>query len=151
MITLIAAVAKNGVIGKQGKLPWMIPEELEHFKQMTRDHTIIMGRKTFESIGGPLPFRRNIVLSRAWRDIPGVEVCTSIDSALADANFDAFIIGGAEVFRQAIWLADRMVLSHLRDDFEGDVVFPKISDEWKVVREEERQGFVIKEYVKSQQ
>ncbi len=148
-MTLIAAVSKNGVIGKEGKLPWSIPEELAHFKQMTVGKTVIMGRKTFESIGGPLPFRKNIVLSRTKPLLNGVMVCHDIDGALAEADFDAFVIGGAEIFRQMIWVVDRMLISHIDQDYEGDMVFPRISPDWKIVGEDRRNGFVVKEYAKS--
>jgi len=129
VITIIAAVADNGVIGKGDGLPWHLPADLKHFKQTTRGHTVIMGRKTFDTVGHPLPDRRNIVLSRnAKAKCPGAEVVSSMDSALALAHdaTEVFILGGAEIYRLALPRVDRMVLTHVHANVEGDTHFPEI-------------------------
>ncbi len=132
-IVLIAALSEaNRVIGRQGKLPWHIPEDLKHFKALTRGHPIIMGRKTFTSIldefGGPLPERRNIVLTRRGlpETYPGVETYASLEDAL-EAVRDApvvFIGGGERVYEQTLPLADRLELTLVEGSYEGDTFFP---------------------------
>jgi dihydrofolate reductase len=145
MITIVAALTKDGVIGKENALPWSIPEELAHFRQLTQGHTVIMGRKTFEAIGQPLSERWNIVLSRTKKAIPGVEVCSSVNQAIKSAAGDVFIIGGGQIFKQTIGLADRLVLSHIKKSYAGDVFFPKF-DGWKEIRSQDKGEFVVKEY-----
>lgn len=115
-ITLIAAVAENGVIGNQGEIPWRVPGEMAHFKATTLGHTLIMGRKTFESIGRVLPGRRTIVLTRdpEWHHLEVATARTLHDALqLAGAVDEVFIAGGAEVYAQALPLADRMILSEI--------------------------------------
>ena len=130
-LTLIAAVAKNHVIGAGNALPWRLPEDLKRFKALTLGHPIIMGRKTWESLGRPLPGRTNIVISRsAGFSAPGATVCRGLDQALASAastaNDEIFIIGGAEVYRQALPLAMRLQLTEIDRAFAGDVHFPPV-------------------------
>ncbi|GLU32333.1 dihydrofolate reductase [Trinickia caryophylli] len=126
-LTLIVARARNGVIGRDNQLPWRLPEDLAFFKRTTMGAPIIMGRKTHESIGRPLPGRRNIVVTRdAFRRFDGCETATSIDAALAlaaDAP-EAFLIGGTELYRQAIGHADKLIVTEIDADFEGDATFP---------------------------
>jgi dihydrofolate reductase len=126
-INLIAAVASNGVIGGGNALLWRLPEDLKRFKQLTLGSPIIMGRKTFESIGRPLPGRRNIVVTRnaAWT-ADGVQACSSLDAALAAATGaeEVFVIGGAEIYALALPRADRLLLTELHQAFEGDAFFP---------------------------
>lgn len=127
-ISIIAALGKNREIGKEGKLLWNIPEDLKRFKQLTMGHAIIMGRKTFESIGKPLPERTNIVLSRRNLDIPEVLKASSIEETLAKAREidreEIFIIGGAEIYAQTLPLADRLYLTLIEDQKEADAFFP---------------------------
>ena len=141
-LAMIAAVAKNGVIGQGGALPWHLPEDMKHFRALTTGHAVIMGRKTFESIGRPLPKRRNIVITRARdRLITGCEVANDLLSAVALAESDdacPFIIGGAAIYREAMHLATRLYLTEVDRDVEGDVYFPAVPAEFEVV--ERRRG-----------
>lgn len=139
---LVAAVAQNGVIGAKGKLPWHLPEDLKHFKQVTSGHPVIMGRKTWESIGRPLPNRNNIVVSRreGFR-APGANVAASLEDALAlcaDAG-PVFVIGGSELYRAALPDATGLVLTEIHRAYEGDARFPEINwADWKETRREPR-------------
>ena len=130
MITLIAALAKNRVIGKDNQIPWHLPADLKHFKEMTMGKPVLMGRKTFESIGKPLPGRRNVVISRQ-KDykIVGVEMFCSIEEALIALQNEpeVMVIGGAEIYRQTLPRATRLVLTFVEGEFKGDTYFP----EWK--------------------
>jgi dihydrofolate reductase len=123
MISLIVAYAHNQVMGKDGKMPWHLPADLKHVKEITTGKTIVMGRKTLESIGGPLPNRRNVVLTRN-RDfqMPGVEVVHSKEEVLALG--DVIIFGGAEVYRLFMDDVDRMYITEIDLDVEGDTFFP---------------------------
>jgi dihydrofolate reductase len=128
-ISLIVARARNGVIGRDGSLPWKIPGELAHFKRVTLGHPIVMGRKTWESLGRPLPGRRNIVVTRnADYTVSGAEVVTSLPAALAlcEGVADVFVIGGAELYAQALPLATRAIVTEIDADFDGDAHFPAL-------------------------
>lgn len=129
MISFIVAMSENGVIGVDNHLPWNIPEDLKRFKKVTTGHPILMGRKTFESIGKPLPNRTNIIISRnkEYR-AEGTVTCTSIEEALEWANKapgseEIFVIGGAEIFKMALPMAKRIYLTIVHWPFEGDVHF----------------------------
>lgn len=126
MLSLIVAVAENGVIGRDNALPWHISEDLRYFKQVTSGKTVIMGRKTFQSIGRPLPNRTNIVVSRdPGFAAPGVQVARSLDEALAAAGQgEAVVIGGSSLFAEALGRADRFYLTEIHRAYEGDVHFP---------------------------
>jgi dihydrofolate reductase len=142
MISLIAAMARNRVIGRDGDLPWRLPEDLRHFRALTIGKPVIMGRKTCESLGRALPQRRNLVVTRQkdYKAAEGFTVCTSLEEALA-ACADApeiMVIGGAEIYAQALARADRIYLTVIDHDFEGDAVFPVLGDEWQEVEREER-------------
>ena len=136
IISLIAAMNKKRVIGKNGSLPWKLPEDLRRFKRLTLEHPIIMGRKTFEAIGRPLPGRTNIVLTRDMSyQSPGCTVVHYQDEALARAentkSDEVFIIGGAEIYAQFLPRADKMYLTFVEHDGEGDARFPEFdADEW---------------------
>jgi dihydrofolate reductase len=121
-VTIIAAIAPDGTIGHQGRLPWHLREDLQYFKAVTMGHPIIMGRKTYESIGKPLPGRRNIVLTRG-PVVVGVECFSDLDAALKTCG-DVFIIGGADVYRQALLLADKLLLTEIHARHSGDTKFP---------------------------
>jgi dihydrofolate reductase len=128
-VSLIAAVARNGVIGRGGKLPWHLPADLKRFKELTLGHHVIMGRRTWESIGKALPGRTNVVVSRrANLPPPGVTVVRSLDAALdaarADGDDEAFVIGGGELYAAALRRADRIYLTVVDADVEGDARFP---------------------------
>jgi dihydrofolate reductase len=127
-ISIIAAMAKNRVIGIANTLPWRLPEDLKHFKALTLGHHILMGRKTYESLGRPLPGRTSVVITRS-RDlrIPGCLVVNSIPDAVAacDNDIEIFFIGGEELYRQALDVADRIYLTEINEDFAGDAWFPE--------------------------
>ena len=126
-IYLVAAVAANGVIGREGRLPWHLPEDLKHFKRLTLGHPIIMGRRTWESLGGPLPGREHIVVTRtAGYEAPGAAVASSLDAALALCAGEpvVFVIGGRELFAEALALAAGLVLTEIHRDYQGDTCFP---------------------------
>ena len=127
-VSLIAALAKNRVIGIENRLPWRLPEDLAHFKALTLGHPIVMGRKTFESLGRPLPGRRNIVITRNpdYRP-PGCETAPSIPAAidLCEEAQEIFFIGGAELYKQVLPLVDRMYLTEVQIEAQGDAWFPE--------------------------
>lgn len=139
MINIIAAVARNRAIGFENKLLYWLPNDLKRFKALTTGHTIIMGRNTFESLPkGALPNRRNVVLSRSVKELPGCEVYPTLEEALnsCQADEDIYIIGGARVYEQAISIADRLCLTEIDDlPTEADAFFPDYSD-WKVETKE---------------
>lgn len=127
ILSLIAAMSKNRVIGNQGKIPWHLPEDMTHFKESTMGHSIIMGRKTFDSIGKALPGRKNIVITRnaAWKN-EGLKVVHSLPEALTlcQDEKEVFIIGGAEIYTQAYPHVDRLLFTFIEQDFAGDAFFP---------------------------
>ena len=139
MINIIAAVARNRAIGFENKLLYWLPNDLKRFKALTTGHTIIMGRNTFESLPkGALPNRRNVVLSRSIKELPGCEVYPTLEEALnsCQADEDIYIIGGARVYEQAISMADRLCLTEIDDQpAEADAYFPDYGD-WKVATKE---------------
>lgn len=141
-IALIAAISRNHVLGKDNQLVWHLPKDLRFFKTKTLGYPLIMGRKTFESFGKPLPGRTNIIITRNpdYR-VEGATVVASLDEALREAathNSDTiFIAGGAEIYRQAMPLADTMYLTHIHADLDGDAFFPEFSEEeWQAVAKE---------------
>ena len=143
-LSIIVAIARNGIIGctnedGRGALPWHLPEDLKHFKETTNGHPIIMGRKTWESLGRPLPNRRNMVISRqADYTAAGAEVFASLPAAIAAiGDAPAFIIGGAELYRQALPLAGQLLITEVGLDAEGDTTFPPFSAEWQEVSRNE--------------
>ena len=156
-IILISAVAKNGVIGKSnGEMPWHVKEEFQHFKSTTLGFPIIMGRKTFETLGKPLKGRLNIILSRKpginypFEDVKIFYSLTEAYSYCEKENFEkVFVIGGGEIYSQAMESADEMILSRMKFEAEGDVFFPKFnSEKWEVEKKEDREKFEIFWYVK---
>lgn len=139
MISFIVAMDENRVIGQDNRMPWHLPADLAHFKATTMGHPVVMGRKTFESIGKPLPGRKNIVLTRQtdW-SAGGTEVIHSLDDLPAG---DLFVIGGAEIFRDLLPRVDRMYITVIRHAFAGDAYFPEFDPlEWQVL--EQRPGVV---------
>jgi dihydrofolate reductase len=144
-LALIAAVAGNRVIGNDNKLLWHIPEDMRHFRETTRGKPVIMGRKTWESLPDsfrPLPGRLNIVVSRnrAYR-AEGAELAASLDEAVARAGAvgEVFVIGGAELYRQAMPIAGKLYITEIEADFVGDAVFPEINGtEWRECSRESR-------------
>lgn len=138
-LTIIVAMDRARGIGVDNKLPWHLPEDLAHFKRLTTGHPIVMGRKTYDSIGRPLPNRRNVVITRnpGWK-AEGVEAVGSIGDALRLlAGTPAFLIGGAQIFEQALPLADRMIVTEIDRTFACDTFFPAIdSSQWQEVARE---------------
>ena len=139
-ISLIAAMAANRAIGIDGRLPWHLPADLKHFKALTLGHTLVVGRKTHESIGGALPGRRTIVITRQQGyAAPGAEVAHSLEEALEKSgDGEVFIGGGEEIFRRTLGEADRLYLTRIHQDFPGDTFFPEIDESaWTVVERED--------------
>lgn len=137
-VALIAARAANGVIGADGTLPWRLPDDLKRFKRLTMGHTLVMGRRTWDSIGRPLPGRRTIVLSRNQSlTLAGVTVVHDLASAYATAEGDVFVVGGAAVYRAALPDAERLHLTEVHAEVDGDVRFPPVDlSTWRLVHEE---------------
>ncbi|MBX0297746.1 dihydrofolate reductase [Haloarcula nitratireducens] len=157
-LSLVAAVAANGVIGAGGSVPWHYPEDLEHFKRTTVGHPVIVGRQTFETIarelGGPLPERHNVVLTHRPESLPdsvvGVE---SRSDALAAARSTgaatAYVVGGGSVYRQFLSDADELVLTELDAAYEGDTTFPSVDwSQWRAVDRDRRDAFEIVTYAR---
>ncbi|MDB5030730.1 dihydrofolate reductase [Mucilaginibacter sp.] len=128
IVSIVVAISENHAIGKDNKLLWHLPKDLKHFKEITTGGTVIMGRKTYDSVGRPLPNRRNIIITRQLITIEGCEVANSIDAALALCKDEAevFIVGGAEIYKQAMHLTDKIYLTIVHADFEADTYFPEI-------------------------
>ncbi len=129
-------MARDQIIGAEGGMPWHLPADLAHFKQVTMGHPVLMGRKTFQSIGRPLPGRRNVVLSRSATGLPdGVEQFTGLEQALAalDESGSVMVIGGGEIYRLTLPRATRLVLTFIDADVEGDTRFPEfVLEEWRL-------------------
>ena len=130
IVSIIAAMSRNRVIGKDGGLPWHLPADLKRFKRLTTGHPVVMGRRTFESDSGLLPNRDNIILTRrADYAVDGARVCASLDEALRpyrDTDEEVFICGGAAVYEEALAFADRIYLTVIHRDYAGDTFFPEI-------------------------
>src|SRR5471030_3297475 len=141
IVSIVVAISQNHAIGKDNKLLWYLPNDLKHFKEITSGLTVIMGRKTYESVGKPLPNRRNIIITRQNITIEGCEVVNSIEAALAlcSAEAEVFIVGGADIYKQSMHLTDRIYLTIVHKEFDGDSFFPQIDpNEWQ---ETEREDF----------
>ncbi len=143
-VSLIAAVAANRVIGNKGRLPWRLPDDMRRFARITAGHAVVMGRGTFESLRGPLPGRRNIVLTRSPSlTINGCAVVHAVDEAIAAAASskasladELFVIGGAEVYRLFLPIADKLLITWIDADVPGDTLFPEVAwSEWRIVAE----------------
>ena len=137
-VCAIVAVAENGVIGKDNALPWHLPADLKYFRSVTTGHPIILGRKNYQSIGKPLPNRTNIVLSRdAGFEAPGCLRAGDLQEALEIARStgaqDCFVVGGAEVYRQALPLCSRLYLTQVHAEISGDVYMPELGEGWEQV------------------
>lgn len=150
-VTLIAAVTPNGVIGKDGEMPWHFPADLAHFRRQTLGHPVIVGRITHEAIvdrlGGPLPERATVVLTRSPERVdtaaPEVSVATTTDEALEMARLEGegvtFVAGGASVYEQFLPIADRLVLTEIHEEYDGDTYFPSWErDEWLEIERDDR-------------
>ena len=152
MISIIAAIGKNGELGRKNNLLWNLPENMRHFRDTTRGHTVIMGQKTFESIGHPLPNRRNIVVTRnrAFK-ADGVDISNSLEdtlNSLKNADEEVFVIGGGEIYRQSIEKADKLYITHVNKSFpDADTFFPKIDDNiWQKIKNKKYLNDNLNEY-----
>jgi dihydrofolate reductase len=145
-LSLLVAMAKNRVIGRNNRLPWHLPADLKHFKFLTMGQTIVMGRKTFESIGKPLPGRANIIITHQTDyEVLGATVVNSLENALmiceetSTDNSENFIIGGEKLYRQTLKLCQRIYITEIQRDFEGDVYFPEFDlTDWKETQRDKR-------------
>jgi dihydrofolate reductase len=150
MITIIAAIAENNALGKDNKLIWHLPADLQRFKKITSKHHVIMGRKTFESLGKPLPNRTNIIITRNNNfTAEGCVIVNSLKEAIAAAKNDEnpFILGGAEIYKQAINIADKLDVTFVHHNFEADAFFPKIDEKiWKETSREDHKADAKNKY-----
>lgn len=143
MIAIIAAVAKNGVIGKDGKIPWNIPEDMEHFKELTMGKNIVMGRITYEEIGHPLPGRMTYLVSSHLKvEEENCHTVSSLTEALECAGMeDVFICGGASLYREGMDFADTLFLTEIQKEVAGDTFFPEIPNMFTEAKREKRDGY----------
>jgi dihydrofolate reductase len=131
MIKIIVAMSKNRVIGNDNKLIWKLSSDLKRFKELTTGNPVVMGRKTYESIGKPLPNRRNIIITRQPDyKVDECEIVSSLEEALLITSNDCFIIGGGEIYNQSLSLANKIYLTLVKEEFEGDTQFPEIDSSW---------------------
>lgn len=144
MISIIVAVSENNVIGVDNKLPWYISEDLKRFKTLTLGNTVIMGRKTYESIGKPLNDRVNIIISRdKGLTIPGCIVVDSVEKAIrkSEKNKEIFIIGGGEIYKNSLNFVDRVYMTRVHQEVGGDTTFPTLNENWVIKEQEENDGY----------
>ncbi len=150
VISIIVGMTKNQVIGKNNQLPWHIPEDLKNFKRLTQNNVVVMGRKTYDSIPAkfrPLPNRHNIVISRSMQPEESIDVCSSIQDAISKAktyNKEIFVIGGSTIYKQFLEIADKMYISYINKNYEGDTYFPEFNqEEWETTNKEEFEHFTL--------
>ncbi len=130
IVSFIVAMSQNRVIGRDQGLPWNLPEDLKRFRKITKGHPVIMGRKTFDSMGKPLPDRENIVITRQGIAIPGVKIVSTLSEALKPfegTDREVFILGGGQIFSESLSRVDRIYLTLIEQDFQGDVLFPEVN------------------------
>jgi dihydrofolate reductase len=158
MISLIVAMSRNRVIGKQGELPWHLPEDLQHFKKITEGHTVIMGRKTYESIPAkyrPLPHRVNIVISRTMGVQDSITVVRSVEDAIRkgkERGKDVFIIGGGTIYQQALPFVETMYISFVDKEIEGDTYFPAYDESaWETIHRKSFKKFTLHTLTRKQE
>jgi len=153
MVTLIVAKSENNIIGNKGRIPWYIPNDLKRFKEITTNNVVIMGRKTFESLPEeyrPLPNRINIILSK---DKSFKTNCCMVFNDLkkairkAGSDKEIFIIGGGEIYKESLKYADKVYMTEVDGEFEGDTYFPKLNRYWKEVNREEKEGYRFIDYI----
>jgi dihydrofolate reductase len=143
-ISILVAMAKNRVIGRNNALPWQLPPDLKRFKELTMGHHIVMGRKTYESIGRPLPGRTSVIITRQPDyQVPGAIVVASIDQALKvcsagkEVDQEIFVIGGAQIYRQSLGLCQRIYITEIQQEFDGDTLFQELNQqEWREISRE---------------
>ncbi len=151
-LTIIAAISKNNIIGNKGEIPWDITEDMKHFKDLTLNHPVIMGRKTFESIikklGKPLPQRKNIVITNTLNNFHEIYIAKTIEEAL---NFtedeEAYIIGGETIYRLFLPISNRLEITRVHQNYEGDTFFPEVNwNEWNLINETKKTGYSFLSY-----
>jgi len=139
ILSHVVATSKNNVIGSNNKIPWDLPEDRKYFRNLTLNHPIILGRKTYESIGKPLPKRPNIVISRTLKQIEGCKVCSSLKEAIDycsqqyPTENEIFIVGGAEIYKESMPLISKIYLTLINQNFEGDTLYPEIPSEFQEI------------------
>ena len=149
MISIIVAASENNVIGREGELPWRLSDDLKYFKAITMGKPIVMGRKTWESIGRPLPGRQNIVITRqSGFEAAGCDVVSSVAGAIAVAGDAAeiMVIGGSEIYALSLPQARRVYLTRVHAEVEGDAFFPALGEEWRLLSDESREADASNEY-----
>jgi dihydrofolate reductase len=147
MVKIIVATSKNRVIGNDNKLIWKLSSDLKRFKELTTGNPVVMGRKTFESIGKPLPNRRNIIITRNENyEVDGCEIVSSLEEAFLLTNNDCFIIGGGEIYKQSIEVADKIYLTLVDCELNGDTFFPEIDSTWKKISRKDFESDEKNEY-----
>ena len=149
MISIIVAASENNVIGREGELPWRLSDDLKHFKAITMGKPIVMGRKTWESIGRPLPGRQNIVITRqAGFEAAGCDVVSSVAGAIGAAGDAAeiMVIGGSEIYALSLPQARRVYLTRVHAEVEGDAFFPALGEEWRLLSDQSREADASNEY-----
>lgn len=147
MVKIIVATSKNRVIGNDNKLIWKLSSDLKRFKELTTGNPVVMGRKTFESIGKPLPNRRNIIITRNENyEVDGCEIVSSLEEAFLLTNNDCFIIGGGEIYKQSIEVADKIYLTLVDCEVNGDTFFPEIDSTWKKISRKDFESDEKNEY-----
>lgn len=140
-------MGENRVIGKDNSLIWKLSDDLKRFKKITMNSTVVMGRKTYESIGCPLPKRKNIIITRDPNyKAKGCIVVNSLEDAIYESNNDCFIIGGGEIYKQAMSLADKMYVTIVHENFDGDAFFPMIDENWSEILVENNEKDINNEY-----
>jgi dihydrofolate reductase len=151
MVNIIVGMTGEGVIGKDGGLPWHIPEDLKNFKRLTSGQVVVMGRKTYQSLPEkfrPLPDRHNVVISTSMKDVAGIDICASIETGLQKAKSygkEIFIIGGSTIFKQFMPLTKKMYISEIKQNYTGDTYFPKFNkEEWEIEDKQEFNEFFLK-------
>jgi dihydrofolate reductase len=138
MIKIIVAMSKNRVIGMDNSLIWHLPNDMKNFKKLTTGHAVVMGRKTYQSIGKPLPYRRNIIITRDPDfEAEGCEVVNSLEEALLLCFSNCFIIGGGEIYKQSLPIAHQIYMTQIDEEFEGDTTFPELDKSWYVSKKED--------------
>ncbi len=147
MIRIIVAMSKNRVIGNNNQLIWKLSSDLKRFKELTTGNSVVMGRKTFESIGKPLPNRRNIIITRNNNYVAeGCDIVSSLEEALLLTNNNCFIIGGGEIYKQSLDLADKIYLTLVHKEFEGDTQFPELDKKWAKISRKDFEADEKNEY-----
>jgi dihydrofolate reductase len=150
MIKVIAAMSENRVIGNNNQLIWKLSSDLKRFKELTSGQPVVMGRKTYESIGRPLPNRRNIIITRnSEYEVEGCDIVSSLEEALLLTGNDCFIIGGGEIYRQSLEVADKIYLTLVHKEFEGDTTFPELGKEWATINQDDFEADEKNEYAYS--